>query len=86
MRLLHHKNDGNVSLTDDIVQDIPAYAILSHTWGRDGGEVTFKDIQDDPEQAKSKAGSTGENFVADFGHVRPTPNFTLQIITTTQNN
>ncbi|KAH6714830.1 heterokaryon incompatibility protein-domain-containing protein [Leptodontidium sp. MPI-SDFR-AT-0119] len=34
---------------------IPAYAILSHTWGRDE-EVTFKDIQDHPEQAKSEAG------------------------------
>jgi len=56
MRLLHHKNDGNIGLTDDIIQDIPAYAILSHTWGRDDEEVTFKDIQDGPEQAKSKAG------------------------------
>lgn len=56
MRLLHHKNDGNISLTADIIHDIPAYAILSHTWGRDEEEVTFKDIQDDPEQAKSKAG------------------------------
>ncbi|MCJ1438071.1 hypothetical protein MMC27_007458 [Xylographa pallens] len=56
MRLLHRKNDGNISLTDDIIQDIPAYAILSHTWARDDEEVTFKDIQDDPGQAKSKAG------------------------------
>jgi hypothetical protein len=56
MRLLHYKNDGNISLTDDIIQGIPAYAILSHTWGRDDEEVTFKDIQDHPEQAKSKAG------------------------------
>lgn len=56
MRLLHRNNDGNISLTNDIIQDIPAYAILSHTWGRDDEEVTFKDIQNDPEQAKSKAG------------------------------
>jgi hypothetical protein len=56
MRLLHYKNDGNISLTEDIIQSIPAYAILSHTWGRDDEEVTFKDIQDHPEQAKSKAG------------------------------
>ncbi|KAM3071281.1 hypothetical protein ACMFMG_008871 [Clarireedia jacksonii] len=56
MRLLHHKNDGSIGLTDDIIQDIPTYAILSHTWGGDHEEATFKDIQDDPEQAKSKAG------------------------------
>ena len=56
MRLLHSKNDGTISLTDDIIEDIPAYAILSHTWGRDCEEVTFKDIQDNPEQARSKAG------------------------------
>jgi hypothetical protein len=56
MRLLHYKNDANISLTEDIIQVIPAYAILSHTWGRDDEEVTFKDIQDHPEQAKSKAG------------------------------
>lgn len=55
MRLLHREKDGKISLTDDI-QDIPAYAILSHTWGRDDEEVTFKDIQVDPEHAKSKAG------------------------------
>ena len=56
MRLLHYKNDGNIRLTDDIIQDIHAYAILSHTWGRDDEEITFKDIQNDPEHAKSKAG------------------------------
>ena len=56
MRLLHSKKDGTISLTDDIIEDIPAYAILSHTWGRDYEEVTFRDIQDDPEQARSKAG------------------------------
>ena len=56
MRLLHSKDDGTISLTDDIIEDIPAYAILSHTWGRDYEEVTFNDIQDDPEQARSKAG------------------------------
>jgi hypothetical protein len=55
MRLLHRKNDGNISLTGDIIQDIPAYAILSHTCGRDDEEVTFKDIQDDPGQSESKA-------------------------------
>ena len=56
MRLLHCTNDGEISLTDEIIQDIPAYAILSHTWGRDDEEVTFKDIQHDPEQSRSKPG------------------------------
>lgn len=56
MRLLYRKDDGNISLTDDIIQDIPAYAILSHTWGRDDEEVTFKDIHDDLELVKSKVG------------------------------
>ena len=56
MRLLHYNNDGDISLTGDIIKDVPPYAILSHTWGRDDEEVTFKDIQGDSEQAKSKAG------------------------------
>ena len=48
MRFLHSKNNGNVNLTDDIIQGIPAYAVLSHTWGEDCEEVTFKDIPNDP--------------------------------------
>lgn len=28
------------------MNNIPPYAILSHTWGRDGEEVTFKDLED----------------------------------------
>ncbi|TGJ78939.1 hypothetical protein E0Z10_g9818 [Xylaria hypoxylon] len=55
MRLLHYNKDGNISLTGDI-QNIPAYAILFHTWGTDEDEVTFKDIQEDLEYAKFKPG------------------------------
>jgi hypothetical protein len=46
MRLLQHDEAGNVSLTDDMVgtDPIPPYAILSHTWGPDHEEVTFKDV------------------------------------------
>jgi hypothetical protein len=46
MRLLQHDEAGNVSLTNDMVGDdpIPPYAILSHTWGPDHEEVTFRDI------------------------------------------
>ncbi|KAF5679168.1 het-domain-containing protein [Fusarium heterosporum] len=43
MRLLQHNDRGDICLTEDYHDDdIPPYAILSHTWGSD--EVTFKDI------------------------------------------
>ncbi|KAG4444050.1 hypothetical protein IFR05_000510 [Cadophora sp. M221] len=44
MRLLHYDGDGNVSLTNFLDDEIPKYAILSHTW--EGEEVTFEDLQD----------------------------------------
>jgi hypothetical protein len=45
MRLLQYNNDGEVSLTKDFLSgEIPEYAILSHTWGLDTEEVTFRDI------------------------------------------
>jgi hypothetical protein len=46
MRLLLLSNTGEFSLTKDLVGDdpIPPYAILSHKWGPDTKEVTFKDI------------------------------------------
>ncbi len=34
-----------LTLTEDLVDDIPPYAILSHTWGADKDEVTFDDIR-----------------------------------------
>ena len=43
MRLLECKNDGEFSLTQ-FFDDIPQYAILSHTWGLE--EVTFKDMME----------------------------------------
>jgi hypothetical protein len=43
MRLLERKHDGTFSLTEDLIDNIPPYAILSHTWGADG-EVTFNDL------------------------------------------
>jgi len=45
MRLLKCSN-GNFSLTKDLVRDLPRYAILSHTWGPDTEEVTFRDLVD----------------------------------------
>ncbi|KAM0344978.1 hypothetical protein ACHAPU_006857 [Fusarium lateritium] len=49
MRLLQHDDKGGIHLTKEYYDDIPPYAILSHTWGSD--EVTFKDFMD----------GTGEN-------------------------
>jgi hypothetical protein len=44
MRLLYSANDGRLNWTDDLVGDqIPPYAILSHTW--DGQEVAYKDLK-----------------------------------------
>jgi hypothetical protein len=44
MRLLRNNDYGHFSLVEYTGQDIPPYAILSHTWGPDHLEVTFSDI------------------------------------------
>ena len=44
MRLLRLKSSGEYSLTSDLIHNIPPYAILSHTWGEDDEEVTFRDV------------------------------------------
>jgi hypothetical protein len=54
MRLLECKANGDLSLTKDLFKDIPPYAILSHTWGDDDQEVSYKDLTDG--LGKSKAG------------------------------
>ena len=54
MRLLKLKDDGEFSLIEFIGDKIPRYAILSHTWGADSEEVTFKDLVKGT--SKSKAG------------------------------
>ena len=54
MRLLKFEGDGEFSLIEFIGDKIPPYAILSHTWGADGEEVTFKDLMEGT--GKSKAG------------------------------
>jgi hypothetical protein len=54
MRLLERNNSSEFSLTQDFGDDIPRYAILSHTWGADTEEVTFRDLMDGT--GKSKAG------------------------------
>jgi hypothetical protein len=54
MRLLELKNHGEFSLTKDLIGNILPYAILSHTWGADTEEVSFKDLMDGA--GKSKPG------------------------------
>ncbi|KAM7195080.1 P-loop containing nucleoside triphosphate hydrolase protein, partial [Rhypophila sp. PSN 637] len=45
MRLLKRDDRNEPSLTDDLPPDkIPRYAILSHTWGPDSDEVTYRDL------------------------------------------
>src|SRR2546421_6741855 len=44
MRLLQYNNNGEFNLTKDFVHEIPEYAILSHTWGADTEEITFRDM------------------------------------------
>jgi hypothetical protein len=44
MRLLQLHDTDQFSLVEFIDDDVPQYAILSHTWGPDKEEVTFKDI------------------------------------------
>ncbi|KAN0089845.1 WD40-repeat-containing domain protein [Hyaloscypha variabilis] len=56
MRLLELAPDGQLSLTKDLIGNVPPYAILSHTWGADGEEVTFQEVVNASEQTKSKAG------------------------------
>ncbi|KFY30276.1 hypothetical protein V494_08201 [Pseudogymnoascus sp. VKM F-4513 (FW-928)] len=54
MRLLEFQSDGEFSLTGDLIDNIPSYAILSHTWGADIEEVNFRDLTD--RTGKNKAG------------------------------
>src|ERR1700744_2108755 len=54
MRLLKIGSRGELSLTKDLIDDIPSYAILSHTWGADDEEVTFSDLKDG--SSRDKAG------------------------------
>ena len=53
MRLLEFDENGQLRF-EDATENIPPYAILSHTWGPDSGEVTFDDLKNG--SSKSKAG------------------------------
>jgi hypothetical protein len=43
MRFLKIGPDDELSLTHDFSNNFPEYAILSHTWGQQGEDVTFED-------------------------------------------
>jgi hypothetical protein len=54
MRLLARNSAGELILTKDFVDDeVPPYAILSHTWGADAEEVTFEDLTNRTGQDKA---------------------------------
>lgn len=61
MRLLERKRNGEFSVGEDLISDVPPYAILSHTWGSE--EVTYQDIISST--GKSKAGYAKLRFIAD---------------------
>ncbi|KAH7025765.1 NACHT domain-containing protein [Microdochium trichocladiopsis] len=52
MRLLGCHTDGSLRITGNLIDNIPRYAILSHTWGDDEQEVNLRDIQDGTGQHK----------------------------------
>ncbi|PVH75977.1 HET-domain-containing protein [Cadophora sp. DSE1049] len=54
MRLLQCNNDGDLSLTEFVENDIPKYAILSHRWGAE--EVIFRDLIDGTSKVKAGYG------------------------------
>lgn len=57
MRLLHFADGGGLRITEFIGASIPPYAILSHTWGADDEEVSYRDVVDAPVSTyKTKAG------------------------------
>ncbi|KAI0536649.1 hypothetical protein GGR58DRAFT_380186 [Xylaria digitata] len=52
MRLLQRQDNGSFTLTKNLIDNIPPYAILSHTWGEDDEEVVFNDIVESISQQK----------------------------------
>ena len=56
MRLIEHKDDGSFVLTTFFVkdEDVPEYAVLSHTWLSEGEEVSFKDMEEGTGVTKTK--------------------------------
>jgi len=60
MRLLERRGNGDLLVTEDLLDKVPPYAILSHTWGPE--EVTYQDIV--RSTGKSKKGYSKLQFIA----------------------
>ncbi|KAI0868798.1 heterokaryon incompatibility protein-domain-containing protein [Hypoxylon argillaceum] len=64
MRLLQRNDNGSYTRTSDLSADeLPSYAILSHTWGLD--EVLFEDIAKAPDTWQQKFGYSKIQFCAE---------------------
>jgi hypothetical protein len=53
MRLLQFDENDEFSLTDDLINNIQPYAILSHTWEEDHEEVSFIDLTRGPRRTNA---------------------------------
>lgn len=62
MRLLRIAEGGSLSLVEYVGSDVPKYAILSHTWGDDHDEISFRDFTEG--LSKNKLGYRKLNFCA----------------------
>jgi hypothetical protein len=64
IRLLQRETGGQIVFREPTTSDVPAYAILSHTWGKE--EVIFQDIEAGADMSKtlSKAGWRKLEFCA----------------------
>ena len=63
IRLLQRKPDGEIIFRETTSGDVPAYAILSHTWGKE--EVSHQDLKKGKGKDKNKAGWKKIQFCAD---------------------
>ncbi|KAL5326422.1 hypothetical protein ACEPPN_004107 [Leptodophora sp. 'Broadleaf-Isolate-01'] len=66
LRLLQRKQDGEIVLREPTSDHVPAYAILSHTWGKKEEEVILQDMEVGADMTKvvSKAGWKKIEFCA----------------------
>lgn len=54
MRLLRFDNRGELCLTEDLSnEEIPCYAILSHTWGNEGDEIKLQELNEGLDKSKT---------------------------------
>ncbi len=63
MRLLKFQDNNALSLVEFVGNNIPRYAVLSHTWGPAPEEATFKDLVDGT--GKDKVGWKKIRFCAE---------------------